>query len=83
MLRLIQAMRPIAASTHILAAPLAFSLPTFAQAKPARREMQKRTCRRGNGVGENYGGTAGACGKRNTGIGIITNGEGGAAGSSH
>jgi len=35
--------------------------------------------RQGNGVGENYGGGAGAYGNLNTGIGIITDGEGGAA----
>lgn len=35
--------------------------------------------RQGSGVGENYGGGAGAYGNLNTGIGIITDGEGGAA----
>lgn len=37
----------------------------------------------GSGVGENYGGGAGAYGNLNTGIGIITDGEGGAAVFSH
>ncbi len=34
--------------------------------------------KQGNGVGENYGGGAGAYGNLNTGIGIITGGQGGA-----
>ncbi|MGH7704113.1 MAG: hypothetical protein ACREMO_13545 [Gemmatimonadales bacterium] len=44
---------------------------------------QQGQYRQGNAVGENYGGGAGAYGNLNTGIGIITDGEGGAAVFSH
>jgi len=39
---------------------------------------QQGMYKQGSGVGENYGGGAGAYGNLNTGIGIITDGEGGA-----
>ena len=39
--------------------------------------------KQGGGVGENYGGGAGAYGNLNTGIGIITDGQGGAAVFNH
>ena len=44
---------------------------------------QQGMYKQGNGVGENYGGGAGAYGNLNTGIGIITDGEGGAAVFNH
>lgn len=43
------------------------------------RVLAQGMYRQGNGVGENYGGGAGAYGNLNTGIGIITDGQGGAA----
>jgi hypothetical protein len=43
------------------------------------RVLAQSLYRQGNGVGENYGGGAGAYGNLNTGIGIITDGAGGAA----
>jgi hypothetical protein len=43
------------------------------------RVLAQTLYRQGNGVGENYGSGAGAYGNLNTGIGIITDGEGGAA----
>jgi len=43
------------------------------------RLLAQSLYRQGNGVGETYGGGAGAYGNLNTGIGIITDGEGGAA----
>ncbi len=61
MLRLIQATRPIAVSTLILAATEVCSLPAFAQARLPRRDVHR-----------------GAYGNLNTGVGIITDGEGGA-----
>ncbi len=43
------------------------------------RVLAQGMYRQGSGVGENYGGGAGAYGNLNTGIGIITDGQGGAA----
>lgn len=43
------------------------------------RVLAQGLYRQGGGVGENYGGGAGAYGNLNTGIGIITDGQGGAA----
>jgi len=43
------------------------------------QEVAQRLYRQGSGVGENYGGGAGAYGNPRTGIGIITDGQGGAA----
>jgi len=49
------------------------------QALANLRVLAQSLYRQGAGVGENYGGGAGAYGNLNTGIGIITDGEGGAA----
>ena len=43
------------------------------------RVLAQSLYRQGNGVGETYGSGAGAYGNLNTGIGIITDGAGGAA----